>query len=108
MSIRVGAALGTDDHGQVDLLVDDDGPGVAGGDTARIFEKFRRGRRSGDRARGLGIGLSVARGMTEAMGGSIEAEPSPMGGLRIRMRLRVAVMEPREVAADGPGLAGEP
>jgi two-component system, OmpR family, sensor histidine kinase KdpD len=105
VSIRIAAAR-NDENGHVDLLVDDDGPGVGGGDTARIFEKFRRGRPRGDRARGLGIGLSVARGMTEAMGGSIDAEPSPMGGLRIRMRLPAAPMEARETAADGPGLAG--
>jgi signal transduction histidine kinase len=40
----------------------------------------------------MGIGLSVARGMTEAMGGRIDAQPSPLGGLRIRMRLPVAML----------------
>jgi two-component system sensor histidine kinase KdpD len=116
VAIRISAQLdrtaterGADGHAPaVDLIVDDDGPGVAGGDTKGIFEKFRRGRRTGDRARGLGIGLSVARGMTEAMGGGIEAEPSPLGGLRIRMHLPLAELGFGEVAVDGPGLSGQP
>jgi two-component system sensor histidine kinase KdpD len=115
-AIRISAELGSNvgDQGaagrrtSLELLVDDDGPGVAGGDMKGIFDKFRRGRRSGGHGRGLGIGLSVARGMTEAMGGRIDAEPSPLGGLRIRMRLPLAGPGTGEIAVEDPGLAGEP
>ncbi|HEY8169044.1 MAG TPA: DUF4118 domain-containing protein [Candidatus Limnocylindrales bacterium] len=101
-AIRISADVPNDDTdtgpdgAAVDLLVDDDGPGVGSEDLDRLFETFHRGRRSGSGARGLGIGLTVARGMTEAMGGRIIAERSPMGGLRIRIVLPVSL------PADGP------
>jgi two-component system sensor histidine kinase BaeS len=56
-----------------------------------VFDKFYRvdRPREGSR-RGLGIGLSVVRGLVEAMGGRAEATRSDLGGLAIRLTLRVA------------------
>ncbi|WP_229796210.1 ATP-binding protein, partial [Saccharothrix coeruleofusca] len=45
-------------------------------------------------APGVGLGLSVAKGFTEAMGGTILAEDTPGGGLTVVISLPVAVREP--------------
>ncbi len=62
-------------HGDaVALTVADEGPGLAPGDVAHIFEKFYRGADAGDRRRaGTGLGLAICRGFAEALGGTIAA-----------------------------------
>lgn len=58
----------------------DQGPGVAGGDAARIFEPFYQGQRQPPGARhGNGIGLSIVREYVAAHGGAIELLPSDQG-----------------------------
>jgi len=69
------------------LTVVDHGPGVAGEDRERLFEPFQR---LGDRGGGLGLGLAVAKGLAEAMGGALVADTSPGGGLTMRIRLPLA------------------
>ena len=65
--------------GRVELRVVDAGPGVPRDRFDRLFVPFQR---LGDRdPRGLGLGLSVARGLTEAMSGTLAAEDTPGGGL---------------------------
>jgi len=68
----------------VELIVEDNGPGLDPARLEQVFDKFYRGRgvESGSR-HGLGIGLTIARGLTEAMGAWIAAGPSEMGGLAI-------------------------
>jgi two-component system, OmpR family, sensor histidine kinase KdpD len=63
---------------RVQLRVVDHGPGVAPADRSRIFEPFQR---QGDVGTGVGLGLAVARGLTEAQGGTLEAEATAGGGL---------------------------
>jgi two-component system sensor histidine kinase KdpD len=65
---------------RVELRVVDSGPGVAPGEAGDLFVPFQS---SSDRnpSTGVGLGLSVARGFTEAMGGSLTAEDTPGGGL---------------------------
>jgi two-component system, OmpR family, sensor kinase len=61
------------------LMVGDDGPGIAADDRERVFERFYRA----DRARsghGAGLGLSIARWITDQHGGRIVAAASPDGG----------------------------
>lgn len=69
------------------LEVVDHGPGVPDQLKGRIFEPFQRfdGRKAG-----VGLGLAVAKGFTEAMGGSIAAADTPDGGLTIRLTLPMA------------------
>ncbi|MCW2773746.1 MAG: histidine kinase [Nocardioides sp.] len=63
----------------VDILVVDRGPGVPAALRDRMFEPFQR---LGDATvGGLGLGLAVARGLTEALGGTLTAEDTPGGGL---------------------------
>jgi two-component system sensor histidine kinase MprB len=82
----------------VDLVVEDGGPGVAPEDLPHLFEKFYRRRPAGSavepRSGGMGIGLSVARGLAEAMGAVVTAEPSSLGGLAIRFHLPAAPSVP--------------
>jgi two-component system sensor histidine kinase KdpD len=75
--------------GVVDVRVVDRGPGVPEADRERLFMPFQR---LGDSAtgEGVGLGLAVAKGFVEAMGGELEVEDTPGGGLTIVARLRAA------------------
>ena len=83
-------------HGETVLLeVVDHGAGVPDDELKlRIFEPFQR---FDDRNAGVGLGLAVAKGFAEAMGGSIAAVDTPGGGLTIRVAMPVAPSEDRSV-----------
>lgn len=80
---------GWGDGGWVSLRVVDRGPGVPAASLATIFEPFQR---LGDvpRGDGVGLGLAVARGLMEAMGGTLTAEETPGGGLTLVLDLPAA------------------
>ena len=80
---------GSATEGLVELRVVDRGPGIAVEDRDRVFEPFQR---LGDRtsADGVGLGLAVARGFVEAMGGDLRIEDTPGGGLTMVIGLEVA------------------
>ncbi|MFF6783967.1 DUF4118 domain-containing protein [Streptomyces sp. NPDC012510] len=75
--------------GRVEVRVTDRGPGVPDEAKDRIFAPFQR---YGDAPRGVGVGLglAVARGFAEAMGGTLEAEDTPGGGLTMVLTVREA------------------
>jgi two-component system sensor histidine kinase KdpD len=78
--------------GQVWLDVEDGGPGVSAAAMPHIFERFYRASRRGGGSRsegGSGIGLAVVKGLAEAMGGSVLARVSALGGLEVIVRLQV-------------------
>jgi signal transduction histidine kinase len=66
------------------LEVLDAGPGIAEEDRARIFQPFERGRTT---APGSGLGLSIARGMAAAHGGSLDVKRTPAGGAQFCLTL---------------------
>ena len=73
---------------RVELLVDDDGPGIPAAERERVFDRFHRldSPRSRD-AGGAGLGLAIVRELVTSMGGTVVAEQSPAGGARLRVRL---------------------
>jgi two-component system, OmpR family, sensor histidine kinase KdpD len=75
--------------GVVDVRVVDRGPGVPHAERDRLFKPFQRLGDSGQ-SEGVGLGLAVAKGFLEAMGGEIEADDTPGGGLTIVARLQAA------------------
>ncbi len=66
----------------VNVLVDDDGPGIPVERRESVFRPFETGAGGG-----TGLGLTIARDIVRAHGGEITLEQSPMGGLRARIRL---------------------
>ena len=83
------AVRGSAHRDRVELRVVDSGPGVPRDAADGLFAPFQR---LGDRdaTSGVGLGLSVARGFTEAMGGTLTAEDTPGGGLTVVISLPVA------------------
>jgi len=86
------------DGDHVRLHVVDHGPGVPAGDRERIFAPFQR---LHDRTNtvGLGLGLAIARGFTEAMGGTITPSETPGGGLTMTLDIPT---RSRPAAGGGP------
>ncbi len=81
-TIQVGTSRHVDG---VQIRVVDTGPGVPHDHQDRIFRPFQRADDSG--GEGVGLGLAVARGLTEAMGGTVDAEDTPGGGMTMVITL---------------------
>ncbi len=81
----------TTDGTEVELTVDDDGPGIPVDDRQRVFDRFTR--LDDGRARdagGLGLGLSMVKTIAEQHGGTVTIDDAPLGGARVRVRLPAA------------------
>ncbi|AKJ11791.1 histidine kinase [Streptomyces incarnatus] len=78
---------------RVEVRVVDRGPGVPDEAKDRIFEPFQR---YGDAPRGVGVGLglAVARGFTEALSGTLRAEDTPGGGLTMVLSVPTVLSGP--------------
>ena len=77
----------------VRVYVDDEGPGLPAGETARLFDKFQRGNEEGTIA-GVGLGLAICRAIIYAHGGSIDAQQRPGGGARFELTLPTTEQPP--------------
>jgi two-component system osmolarity sensor histidine kinase EnvZ len=72
----------------IDILVDDNGPGIPPANRARVFRPFVRLDASRNPLTGgVGLGLTIARDVARSHGGDIRLETSPRGGLRARVHL---------------------
>jgi two-component system sensor histidine kinase KdpD len=81
---------------RVELRVIDRGPGIPVKERDRVFVPFQR-LGDTDNTTGVGLGLALSRGFTEAMGGTLTAEDTPGGGLTMALSL------PTVAPAPGPG-----
>ncbi len=81
-----------DAHGLVLLTVSDDGEGLAGQDPERLTERFARGRTvvGPGAGRRFGLGLSLAREVAAAHGGTLTQTGTPPPGVRVTIRLPAA------------------
>lgn len=89
--VTVGIAL---EGGRARVTVDDDGPGIAPADRARVMQRFHRGARgAGDTAgAGTGLGLAIVAEIVHGHDGSVGIEDGPDGrGTRVVISLPVAL-----------------
>ncbi len=72
----------------IEIVIDDDGPGIPDKQRAEVFRPFYRMEVSRNPGTGgVGLGMTIARDAVQTHGGDITLEDSPMGGLRVRIKL---------------------
>ncbi len=83
VAVRVGQRADA-----VEILIDDDGPGIPAAKRDDVFRAFVRIETSRNpETGGVGLGLTIARDVARSHGGDIQLDDSPLGGLRVRMLL---------------------
>ncbi|WP_433832869.1 HAMP domain-containing sensor histidine kinase [Actinoplanes sp. CA-015351] len=88
------------------VTVSDRGPGIAGEDASRVFDRFYRT----DTARGLpgsGLGLAIVRDIAVAHGGTVFARPRPGGGAEVGFAVDPSRLLPEPAGTDLPDGGGE-
>jgi signal transduction histidine kinase len=83
---RINVTVTRTDDG-MEVIVDDDGPGLPAEHRAKALE---RGKRLDESEPGTGLGLSIVNELADIYGGSFHLEDSPIGGLRARLVLPAA------------------
>ncbi len=83
---RVYVTVTRNDEG-LQVIVDDDGPGLPAEHRAKALE---RGKRLDESEPGTGLGLSIVNELADIYGGRLHLEDSPTGGLRARLELPAA------------------
>jgi two-component system sensor histidine kinase KdpD len=101
--VRVCATVVPD--GSLQLRIIDQGPGVDEADRDRMFQPFQRLGDAPDGA-GVGLGLAVARGLSTAVGATLEAEDTPGGGLTMVMSIPLARPDKSGGASGTDGAGG--
>jgi two-component system sensor histidine kinase KdpD len=96
--LLTGSSLGE----RVELRVIDRGPGIPSPYLERVFVPFQR-LGDTDNTTGVGLGLALSRGLTEAMGGTLTPEETPGGGLTMVVSLPTApaLLDPSTPAQPG-------
>jgi len=85
--VRIAASAHAD---RVELRVIDRGPGIPATKAETVFAAFQRQDDAPTDGAGVGLGLAIARGFTEAMGGTVTAEETPGGGATLVVNLAAA------------------
>jgi PAS domain S-box-containing protein len=96
--------------GQVELLIEDTGPGMTSDQQARLFQPFERLGRESSNIEGTGLGLLIARRMVREMRGRLDVRSRPGVGTRVRVTLpqvpaAVGAAAAADVAASAPAAA---
>ncbi len=81
-------ARADDEH--IEVAVSDEGVGIAAADIPNLFQRFRQINRAKMEQQGIGIGLVIAQGLIQAMGGEIDVESEAGVGSTFTIRLPVA------------------
>jgi len=92
-----GSAL----HDRVELRVVDSGPGIPEEHRDQMFVPFQR-LGDTDNTTGVGLGLALSRGLTEAMGGTLEPDETPGGGLTMTLSLPAVLLPAASAPAEPP------
>jgi two-component system sensor histidine kinase KdpD len=92
--VEIGARVTAN---MIEVLVEDNGPGLPPGKEETMFKKFERGHAE-SATPGVGLGLTICRAIVEAHGGEIHAENRPQGGARFVFSLPRG--EPPAIASD--------
>ncbi|MEC9433165.1 MAG: ATP-binding protein [Pseudomonadota bacterium] len=82
---RIAARVVGGEDGMIEIIVDDDGPGIAPDLRERLFETFVTTKDGG-----MGLGLRICRTLVQSAGGDITAGISPAGGAQFVVRLPAA------------------
>ncbi|MDP2273476.1 MAG: DUF4118 domain-containing protein [Archangium sp.] len=80
-------------EGGVEVVVEDEGPGLAPGTEQKVFEKFFRGAHPG--TQGAGLGLAICKGIIDAHGGTLRAGTSARGGARFTLTIPLVGVAPQ-------------
>ena len=78
----------------IEIVVDDEGPGIPEDERPHVFERFFRGRATRSTVEGHGLGLAICQAIVLAQGGDIRVDDAPGGGARFRVRLPIEVASP--------------
>jgi two-component system, OmpR family, sensor histidine kinase KdpD len=93
--VRVSAGeVVADGHCRVDVRIIDHGPGIRPADRDLVFQPFQRVVDNQADGSGVGLGLAIARGFVEAMGGELTIEDTPGGGTTMIVGLPAAAQVP--------------
>ena len=71
------------------MTISDEGPGIRDSESEEVFKRFYRSPRSRNKYEGSGLGLSIARDLIEAHGGTVHIEQSDSDGTTVRMTIPV-------------------
>lgn len=82
----IGVTLAERD-GQIEIRIEDDGPGMPAGAMAQAVQPFAR---LDEAAQGSGLGLAIVRDVSALYGGALDLAQSPMGGLMVSLRFPAA------------------
>ncbi len=99
---EVGLSLAADGD-QLRIAVHDTGPGIGEAEAARVFQPFHQVRRaSGQPTDGVGLGLTIAREIAQAMGGDIQLHSTPGQGATFTFTAPLPASAPPEPHAGAP------